>query len=228
MIREAHDAYNRGDFAAAFTLYSELASTGQADAQASLGFMYQQGQGCEANEPQALEWYGRAAEQKQPYALYNLGILYANGIGGVAMDKHRAHALYLEAAIREVVPAMYETAQMLEHGVGCDQNHSEAAFWYEEGAKRGHAESFNNLGVFYKEGYGVVQDYRRAVLCFTRAADEGLAQAQFNLGLMFDHGLGVEEDHDKALQLCRQAARNGHEKARLIIRGLQDEGKIVF
>ena len=45
---------------------------------------------------------------------------------------------------------------------------------------------------------------------------------------MYDQGLGVEEDHDKALDLCRKAAYNGHEKAKDIIRGLQEDGKIVF
>ena len=65
-------------------------------------------------------------------------------------------------------------------------------------------------------------------ICFSRAAEGNLAQGQFNLGLMYDQGLGVEQDHDKALDWCRKAAYNGHEKAKSIIRGLQDEGKIVF
>jgi len=38
----------------------------------------------------------------------------------------------------------------------------------------------------------------------------------------------VEEDHDKVSEWCRKAAYNGHEKAKEIIKGLQDEGKIVF
>jgi TPR repeat protein len=160
--------------------------------------------------------------------LYNLGILYANGLGGVEHDQFKAHEYFLEAAIREVVPAMYEVALMLERGLGCVANASEAAFWYEEGAKRGDAKCFNNLGVLYKDGTGVIQDNQRAFICFQRAADAQLPEGLYNLGLMYDQGLGCEEDHDKALELARKAAYKGHEKAKRIIRSLQEDGKIVF
>jgi TPR repeat protein len=45
---------------------------------------------------------------------------------------------------------------------------------------------------------------------------------------MYDQGLGCEEDHDKALEYARKAAYLGHEKAKMIIKSLQEEGKIVF
>ena len=117
---------------------------------------------------------------------------------------------------------------MLERGLGCLQNYSESAFWYEEAAKRGHAQAFNNLGALYKEGHGVSKDNQRAFICFERAAEHELAEGFYNLGLMYDQGMGVEEDHDQALDLCRKAAYAGHEKAKLIIAGLQEDGKIVF
>lgn len=228
MINEAHNAYNAKDFDAAFKLYTTLAEAGNADAQTSLAYMYQNAQGTQQDEAKALELYKKAAEQEQPYALFNLAILYANGIGGATFDQFEAHKLYLKAAIKEVPAAMYETALMLERGLGCVQNFSEAAFWYEEAAKRAHAESFNNLGVLYKEGHGVAQDFKRAFICFERASDANLAIGHYNLGLMYDQGLGTDEDHDKALDLCRKAAYGGHERAKEIIKGLQEDGKIVF
>ena len=228
MIQNAHNAYNSGDFETAKKLYQELANQGNADAQTSLAFMHQKEQACEYDEALILELYTKAAEAKQPYALFNLAILYANGMGGVMHDQFKAHELFMEAAIREVPPAMYESALMLERGLGCMQNYSEAAFWYEEGAKRGHLESFNNLGALYKEGHGVVQDENRAFICFKRAAEGGLAEGLYNLGMLYDQGIGCEQDHDKALDYCRKAAYKGHEKAKAIIRGLQEEGKIVF
>jgi len=228
MIEKAHEAYNKGDFKTAFDLYVKLADEDNADAQTSLGFMYQNAQGCEKDEIKAFEFYERAAELKQPYALFNLAILYMNGLGGVQHDQFKAHELHLEAAQREVPPAMYEVALMLERGLGCLQNYSEAAFWYEEGAKRGHLESFNNLGVLYKEGHGVHKDEARTFICFSKAAEGGLAEGLYNLGQLYDQGLGCEQDHDKALDLCRKAAYQGHQKAKDIIKGLQEDGKIVF
>ncbi len=228
MIQEAHNAYNAGDFTTAHRLYSKLAEQGNADAQTSLAYMHQKEQGCQKDDARTLELYTKAAEAKQPYALFNLGILYENGIGGVQHDQFKAHELHMEAATREVPPAMYEVALMLERGLGCMQNFSEAAFWYEEGAKRGHLESFNNLGALYKEGHGVPLDENRCFICFKKAADGGLAEGLYNLGLLYDQGIGCEMNNDTALDYCRKAAYAGHEKAKNIIRGLQEGGKIVF
>lgn len=228
MIQEAHTAYNAKDYTKAFKLYSQLAESGNADAQTSLAFMYQKAQGCEVNEPLIVELYTKAADAKQPYALFNLAILYANGIGGVEHNQFKAHELHMQAAVKEVPPAMYEVALMLERGLGCVQNYSEAAFWYEEGAKRGHLESFNNLGALYKEGHGVPQDNARTFVCFSRAAKGGLAEGLYNLGMLYDQGIGCAQDHEEALNLCRKAAYKGHKKAKDIIAGLQQSGKIVF
>ncbi len=228
MTEKAHEAYKSGDFTTAFKLYTQLAESGNADAQTSLGFMYQNAQGCEKDDAKAVEFYKKGADAKQPYALFNLAILYMNGLCGLEHDQFKAHELHMEAATREVPPAMYEVALMLERGLGCIQNFSEAAFWYEEGAKRGHLESFNNLGALYKEGHGVEKNDAKTFICFSRAAEGGLPQGLYNLGLLYDQGVGCEENHDKALDLCRKAAYAGHEKAKEIIKGLQDEGKIVF
>ncbi len=228
MIQKAHDAYNAKDFTTAYKIYTELANQGDADAQTSLAFMHQNAQGCEVDEQKTLELYIKASEQNQPYAFFNLAILYANGLGGVEYNQLRAHELFMEAATREVPPAMYEVALMLERGLGCTQNYSESAFWYEEGAKRGHLKCFNNLGVLYKEGHGVEINEAKCFICFSRAADGELAEGLYNLGQLYDQGIGCEANHEKALDLCRKAAYKGHEKAKSIIKSLQEEGKIVF
>ena len=140
----------------------------------------------------------------------------------------KAHEYFMQAAIKEVPQAQYETAMMLEKGLGCIQSFSEAAFWYEEAAKRGNMDAFNNLGVLYKEGHGVEMDYIKAFYLFTKAAESNVPTAQYNLGQMYDQGHGCESDQDKALEWCRKAAYAGHEKAKNIIEKLQSDGKIVF
>ena len=87
MIQKAHEAYNAKDFITAYKLYTDLAEKGDADAQTSLAFMHQNEQGCQNDEAKVLELYTKAAEAKQPYALFNLAILYENGIGGVEHDQ---------------------------------------------------------------------------------------------------------------------------------------------
>ncbi len=227
-LQQAHDAYNKQDYTTAFNIYDTLAEDGDAIAQTSLAFMLQQEQGCKKDEMKIFSLYERAAASKSPLALFNLGILYANGLDGVKHDQFKAYELFQEAAVLEVPQAQYEVGLMLERGLGCLQNFSEAAFWYEEGAKRGSLESFNNLGVLYREGHGVEQNDERSFICFFRAADGGLPEGQFNLGQMYDQGIGVEADNDKALDLCRKAAYGGHEKAKAIIKQHQQDGNIVF
>jgi TPR repeat protein len=153
--------------------------------------------------------------------------MVADGIV-VAHDQYKAHELLIRASVLRFAQAQYEAALSLERGLGCVQSFSEAAFWYEEAAKRGNGNAFNNLGVLYKEGHGVIQDYPKAFICFSRAAAMDIPEGQYNLGLLYDQGLGCEADHDVALEWCRKAAYNGHEKAKSIIRSLQEEGKIVF
>jgi len=227
-IQDAHKLYNEQKYEEAFVAYEKLAYEGNADAQTSLGYMYQTGQAVPKNEAKAIEWYEKAITQEQPYALFNMALMYANSSELIEQDIEKAHELFLRAAVAGVDLAQYEVALMFEQGAGCTQNYSEAAFWYEEAAKRGHMEAFNNLGVLYKEGRGVHQNFQRAFVCFSRAAEKGLPAAQYNLGLLYDRGEGVEEDHEKALEWCRKAAFQGHAKAKQIIAGLQEQGKIVF
>ena len=53
------------------------AEQGYADAQFSLGLMYDSGQGVAQNYVEAAKWYRRAAEQGEAAARNNLGIMYA-------------------------------------------------------------------------------------------------------------------------------------------------------
>jgi TPR repeat protein len=228
LIQEAHNAYNAQDYERAFGIYEELANSGNVEAQTSLGFLYQNAIGVDKDEKKACKLYESASKTKYPMACYNLSLIYKDGIDGIEPNQFRAHELMLDAAIGEIPQAMFEVALMLESGLGCVQNYSEAAFWYEEAAKRAHVEAFNNLGVLYKDALGVEQSFERALICFQRASEASLPEAQYNLGLMYDQGLGVEVDNDKALELCRKAAYNGHEKAKKIIASLQESGQIVW
>ncbi|MBR4985961.1 MAG: sel1 repeat family protein, partial [Proteobacteria bacterium] len=60
-----------------------------ANAQYSLGLLYQKGEGVAQDKAQAAEWYRKAAEQGLGVAQYSLGLLYQKG-EGVAQDKAQA------------------------------------------------------------------------------------------------------------------------------------------
>lgn len=59
--------------------------------------MFEEGQGVQQDDVQAAYWYQQAAGQGHSAALYNLGLMYANG-QGVQQDLALAYALCSIAA----------------------------------------------------------------------------------------------------------------------------------
>jgi TPR repeat protein len=90
-FQEGLDAFNSGDYVAAFALWLPLAQRGDSKSQASVGFLYYSGKGVRRDDRQSLEWFGRAAEAGQPTAQFFLGLHYYYG-RGVARDLARAYA----------------------------------------------------------------------------------------------------------------------------------------
>ena len=77
----ARAAYERKDYAEAFREFERLASQGDSSAQASLGVLYETGQGVERDYEKALAWYSKSAEQGNDNAQYYLGSMYYTGTG---------------------------------------------------------------------------------------------------------------------------------------------------
>ena len=73
---------------------------GDASAQFSLGYMYDQGHGVPQDYSLAAAWYRKAAEQGNPLAQNNLGILYYNG-HGVPLDYAEAY-FWLDIALSRI------------------------------------------------------------------------------------------------------------------------------
>ncbi len=93
----AYDAYQRGDYAAAYWEWLPLAEEGDAEAQFNLGILYDLGQGVAQNKMMAAAWYRRSAEQGFAAAQYNLAIIFKNG-EGVPQNNVLAYALFDLAA----------------------------------------------------------------------------------------------------------------------------------
>ncbi|MBY6204260.1 caspase family protein [Halomonas denitrificans] len=89
-------AYDRADYKTALRIWLPAAEDGDADAQNTVGEIFEQGLGTEPNFEVAALWYGRAAEQGHKTALFNLGTLYETG-RGVEQDKVQALNLYRRA-----------------------------------------------------------------------------------------------------------------------------------
>jgi uncharacterized protein len=80
-LSDGASAFRRGDYVIAFKKLRPLAERGQAEAQAILALMYQQGSGVPQDAVLAAHWYFCAAEQGHVGAQYQLGLLYDKGHG---------------------------------------------------------------------------------------------------------------------------------------------------
>lgn len=74
-FEEGWAAYEQDDFPVALSIWSNLANSGNINAQVNLGVMYDYGKGVTQNHKQAARWYRAAADKGNAIAQYNLAIL---------------------------------------------------------------------------------------------------------------------------------------------------------
>ena len=87
------------------------------------------GQGVALHDAQAGKWLRNAAEQGDPGALFNLGIMYDMG-HDVAQDHAEAVKWYGKAAVQGHVGAQYNLGVIYYLGHGVTQDYMEALKWF--------------------------------------------------------------------------------------------------
>ena len=94
----AYDAYQRGDYIAAYWVWLPLADEGDEEAQFNLGILYNLGQGVAQSKERAAAWYRRSAAQGYAAAQFNLAVMFANG-DGIPQNNALAYTLFDLAAV---------------------------------------------------------------------------------------------------------------------------------
>ena len=89
----------------------------------------------------AFEFCKNSAEQGYSPAQYNLGLMYAQGIG-IKQDYAEAVKWYIKAAKQGHAQSQYNLGLMYSFGVvGVKQDLAEARKWYSKAAAQGHKEA---------------------------------------------------------------------------------------
>ncbi len=156
--------------------YTKAALQGVAVAQQQLGGKYFLGQ----DYQEAARWWHLAAANGRVASQYNLGVLYARGLG-VQKDYKEAAAWYRRAAEQNQAQAQYSLANLYALGRGMKANYAEAAYWYRRAADQGLPQAQYNLGLLLENGRGIERDPQEAIQWYHSAAGWGLAQAQEKL-----------------------------------------------
>ena len=131
----------------------ELASKGDATAQAYLGYMYRTGTGVPQSDREAAEWYRKAAEQGNANGQVGLGWRYAKG-EGVFQSDTEAVAWFRKATEQGNADGQAALGRMYSMGRGVPQSDREAVAWFRKAAEQGNADGQAGLRWMNAKGKG--------------------------------------------------------------------------
>ena len=171
----------------------------KADMFETLGRMLEQ----EGKESDALDWYGKAADEGSRYAQKQMGDWMMTG------------------CIDGILRLADKTAD--NKALKPQQDRMKTTEYYRKAANQGDVDAQNMLGIL------LVQQYRNQTTSYGRAfskdllteakanfqyaADQRNIDALYNLGYCYENGYGCTKDKNKAVLHYQMAAGSGHKKA---------------
>lgn len=139
-LQKGLEAYNSGDYAAAFKQWKVLAKQGNTLAQFSVGYMYYEGKGATRDYKDAVKWYRKAAEQGHADAQFNLGQMYRRG-QGVTQGHKEAAKWYRKAAEQGDAKGQHSLGLMYDGGLGVAEDTVAAHMWFNIAAANGYEDA---------------------------------------------------------------------------------------
>lgn len=215
--------------AKAFELLEKAANKGNTDAQIHLAEMFATGIYVAIDEDKTLEWFTKAAQNKDPRAFNQLGLLYRDGMGKIKVDEKRACEWFEISSKSGDAGGLFYLGYMLEKGLGVPKKDEKQAFnKYLEAAKMGHVEAQMNLAAMYAFGNAALsKDEAQASHWYMQAADKGNAEAQNLVGNRLSEGLGIEKNDKKACEYYDRAAAQGNVDAMVALGEMHQSGRGV-
>lgn len=128
--------------------------------------------------------------------------------------------------------AFLELARRFTEGDHVEQDLAEAAYWYEQAARKGSAIAQYRLATLYQDGIGVSRDFDESHKWYKRAAENGNARAMHNLAVLNAEGALGQSDFKTAYRWFKQGADFGvpdsqFNLAILYVRGLGTEVNLI-
>ena len=156
----------------------------------------------------AFAQFAALAEDGDPTAQYNLGVMYARG-HGVTRDVNEA-TNWFRRTVEQAADLTGYDLTLIETNAPAIQSGAAGEFGFFQRLLGG-----NKTSEEYKAGLRAfeVRDYDTAFALWEQQAQAGDPAAQGMLGYMYELGLGVTRDAEAASALYRQAAATGDPNA---------------
>ena len=132
----------------------------------------------------AVEEWSAPELQKNPEAMFALGVLYMRG-QGVAQDLRLGAEYYSKSASMGFVSAQYNLGLAYYNGKGVPKDLAKSEYWWLQAAQQNHPVAQYNLGAVLWSGQGVQQDQARAMHWFRKAKANGSRDASEFLLTLF-------------------------------------------
>ncbi|PWN38830.1 HCP-like protein [Ceraceosorus guamensis] len=214
-------AGTRRDHHRAVLFYRKASALGDTAGMYKLGMILLNGLlGQPRNIREAVVWLKRAAgqaDEENPHALHELGLLHEKGGSSVVMhDEAYARELFTQAAQLGYTPSQFKLGSAYEYGhLTCPVDPRRSIAWYTKAAGKNDGESELALSGWYLTGSeGVLkQSDSEAYLWARKAAQKGIPKAEYAVGYYSEVGIGVKSDVEEAKRWYMRAAAQGNKRA---------------
>jgi len=239
LLQGAADSVETAAYPEDFDALLETAHAGDVRAQVAAGIVYFYGREGGVDYREAIRWFGTAASDEDPIALYFLGAIHGAGYGAET-DTARAREYYERSApglrrrAAEGDPdAMANLGLLFNLGVAIPAHPDSARHWVERAAEAGLPRAQYYAGFYARHGVGGERDPARAFRWFRHAAAGGHVRAQENLGNIYFLGEGHGANLDSARYWFRRAetypaASEDTREGVYVYRGIPREGDQVI
>ena len=204
----------------AMAIYTQLASSGNKEAQALLGYIHQNGDATDKDINKAANWYLKAAQEGSSEAQYNLGMLYFGG-QGIPQNKNEALRWLTTAAKNGHSEAALNIGVLYEKL----NDQTKAAEWLRKAAEKGDQNAALYLGILFDESLREDTALNESLKWFRAAAKSGNKDAQYLLGYRLLERPNPRENLVESYQWFKVAKGNGHPEAGKAL--VQLESKLV-
>ena len=168
-------ALKREHYATALRSWLPLAEAGDPEAQANVGYMYEEGLGVSQQLDVAVGWYEKAAASGSMQANHNLGMIFAEGRGA---PQSWVRALrYFEEAANDIPASRYMIGYTYFQGEGNIQNRPRAFREFMDAALDGYADAQYMIAFMYLDGSGIPRQPIQAYVWARLAHDNNQSQA---------------------------------------------------
>lgn len=173
----AVEAHHEEDYDTAFPVFQRLANEGDAASQYALGIMYRDGQGTRRSLSTAADWFLKAAQQGEVWAMTSLADalseIYRSPNGGRPEDLALATDWYRQAAEAGNMYGQRRFGLALIAGEGIEIDRDAGLSWLMRAIDGGNSYAMVSLGVVYEHGALGETDLDLALHWYLRAARRG-------------------------------------------------------